>query len=121
MSGRSPRNRAWWIVVAAAMAPVGTACPSSPVVPEAPAAFTLHVANNSSEDIAYLYVAPVGSETWGRNLLGDDSQIPPGSSWPVQVAPGVYDLRAEDFERDPVGSVAGARIDRDSEWILQDE
>jgi len=85
------------------------------------AGVTLHVVNNSSDDVAYLYVAPTGSERWGQDLLGDANVIPPGSSWPVRVAPGTYDLKVEDFDHNVIDTVTGVRLTEDSEWVLSGE
>lgn len=56
---------------------------------------SLHVINDSSLELCYLYVSSSDSDEWGPDQLGD-STIPAGSDFMVEgLEPGTYDMRAE--------------------------
>jgi hypothetical protein len=110
-----------WVGAAVLAAIVLPGCPTGADEASEGARVTLHVVNNSSGDVAYLYVSPTGSERWGDDLLTNRNVIPPGSSWPVQLPPGTYDLKVEDFNHTTIQQVNGVRLTEDSEWVLYNE
>lgn len=56
---------------------------------------TLRVQNSSDFDIVELHVAPVGTTTWGPNLIVGDT-LAPGDSLTVGVVCDTYDVRLVD-------------------------
>jgi len=56
---------------------------------------SLTVANTGSTEICYVYISLPSEDTWGDDRLGSDQTISAGSSVLFNVAPGVYDVRAE--------------------------
>jgi hypothetical protein len=58
-------------------------------------AHTLTVVNNSSVDITRMYVAWSKTGRWGADLLGK-GVLRPGSSFPISLAAGEYDLMLVD-------------------------
>lgn len=67
---------------------------STMVVPTTTApTVTLTLANQSTETICFVYVAPAGSGEWGESLLVG-GVIVPGGVGTFEVPPGMYDLRA---------------------------
>jgi hypothetical protein len=95
---------------AATQAPVATE-----VATEAPAATEVatdvadsgttdfRITNNSSTEICYVQVSPVGNDTWGDDWLGKDTTIPAGSEFLVKgVANGDYDIRALDCKQNEI-------------------
>lgn len=56
---------------------------------------SLHIINNSSLELCYLYVSSSDSTDWGPDQLGD-STVPAGSDFTISgIEPGTYDMRAE--------------------------
>ena len=122
MIGTSMRIRlSGWMFAAALAAALLPGCPAGVNEASESDRVTLHVVNNSAGDVAYLYVSATGSDRWGEDLLTDASVIPPGSSWPVQLPPGTYDLKVEDFNHNAIQQVSGVRLTEDSEWVLYGE
>lgn len=63
----------------------------------------LELVNTSLKAIHHLYIAPTGTQQWGRDLLlgNTANTIPPGERRTiVNLAPAVYDLRLIDDEGD---------------------
>jgi len=114
------RSSVWWPVLLGVVLAVATGCPVVPVQPN-PQGVMLQIVNNSSEEIAYLYVSPQGSDAWGGDVLGSENTIPPGESFGVSVAPGNYDLMVEGFQHQEIGRRMGVQILEDSQWVLYDE
>ena len=108
-------------VLVAALAPAVAGCPPAPVEPESDGNVALIVVNNSTEEVAYLYVSPQQSDSWGADVLGTEQTIEPGQSFTVRVPPGVYDLMVENFDHEEVGRNMGVTIVEDSQWILYPE
>lgn len=116
--------RSWRLlscVLVAAFAPAVVGCPPPPVEPIADGNVSLIVVNNSTEEVAYLYVSPQQSEDWGQDVLGTENTIEPGQSFTVRVAPGVYDLMVQNFNHEEVGRNMGVPITEDVQWILYPE
>ena len=98
----------------------------SPMVPStsdpAPTVSTvsLRISNQSTEVICGIYVAPAGSGEWGDNLLGR-AIIEPGGAAAVEVAPGVYDLRAVNCFDVPLAEAPGVDVSTSFGWRIAAE
>jgi len=55
-----------------------------------PAEFT--IANESSEEICYAFISPVGAQNWGEDDLGGEEFIEPGASRMWLLPSGIYDV-----------------------------
>jgi hypothetical protein len=108
-------------VLVAALAPTLGGCPPAPVGPESDGNVSLIVVNNSTEEVAYLYVSPQQSDNWGADVLGTENTIEPGQSFTLRVPPGTYDLMVENFDHEEVGRNMGVTIAEDLQWILYPE
>jgi hypothetical protein len=78
------------------------------------AATTLDVLNNSGETIAYLYVSPSNSDTWGNDVLGDEVLAAGDSFRVTNLESGTYDLRAEDGDEDRIETLYNLELEGDS-------
>ena len=107
-----------WLVLLGLLGAAG--CPAPAVAPT-PTTVALEVVNNSSQEIAYLYASPQGSENWGADVLGNANSIPPGTSFAVQLAPGIYDLMVAGFDHQEIGRRMGVQLLEDSQWVLYGE
>jgi hypothetical protein len=113
--------RRWSVLFVVLAGLAATGCPVGPRGPEGVPVATLYVVNNSSDEVAYLYVAPTGSADWGPDVLGAENTIEPGQTFSVQVVPGTYDLVVQNFDRVELGRQGAVRIVEDAQWILYDE
>lgn len=82
---------------------------------------SLIVANSSSYDVFYVYLAPCSTSAWGNDILGSDVIIPGYQATWDGIPPGCYDIRAEDadagyWEEYGAGLVAGGTFT----WTLHD-
>jgi hypothetical protein len=70
---------------------------------DAARAAELELVNTSLKAIHHLYIAPTGTQRWGRDLLlgNTANTIPPGERRTiVNLAPAIYDLRLIDDDGD---------------------
>jgi hypothetical protein len=67
-----------------------------------PGTTSVALINNSSEDICYAYYYPVGSSSWGDNALWEGDVIAPGQRIWFSTPQGIFDLRAENCNRQEV-------------------
>jgi hypothetical protein len=107
-----------WLVLLGLLGAAG--CPP-PAVEPTTGTVALDVVNNSSDEIAYLYASPQGSENWGADVLGTANSIPPGTSFTVRVPPGTYDLMVEGFQHQELGRSMGVQLLVDSQWVVLGE
>ncbi|MEO7732133.1 MAG: hypothetical protein ABIY55_14255 [Kofleriaceae bacterium] len=81
---------------------------------------TLTVHNESQYDITDLYVAPVGSRTWGPNLLHSGEVIFAGDQLTLTAACGTYDVQVIDETNvDCVVPDVDLCLN-DADWIVHD-
>lgn len=81
---------------------------------------TLTVHNESRYDITDLYVAPVGSRTWGPNLLNPGEVIFAGDQLTLTTACGTYDVQVIDETNvDCVVPDVDLCLN-DADWIVRD-
>ncbi|NDJ55276.1 MAG: hypothetical protein GYB68_19565 [Chloroflexi bacterium] len=80
---------------------------------------TLTVTNNSTEDICNVRISEVTDEFWGDSDLGAFRRIGPGESLNFNVAPGDYDLRAENCSDAVILEEYGFTITTTFTWTVQ--
>jgi hypothetical protein len=73
--------------------------------------------NNSGVDIWYVYVSPTSDSTWGDDDLGADI-VPNGSTYTFQVAPGNYDLKAEDSSHNQIDVQWDVSVSGTTYWTI---
>lgn len=79
---------------------------------------SLEVVNESEDTIAYLYISPSDSTTWGDDWLGADV-IDPGASYIVGDVPrGVYDIKAADPDEDNIEILYKVTLYGQSSWTV---
>jgi hypothetical protein len=79
---------------------------------------SLEVINESEDTIAYLYISPSDSTTWGDDWLGDDV-IGAGTSYVVGGIPrGTYDVQAADLEEESVEVVYNVDLSGQHTWTV---
>ena len=108
-----------WLVLLVLLGAAG--CPPPAVDQPASDTVALEVVNNLSQEIAYLYVSPQGSENWGADVLGTANSIPPGTAFTVRVPPGTYDLMVEGFQHQQLGEASAVQLFVDSQWVVLGE
>ena len=80
----------------------------------------LKVSNQSTEVVCGVYIARAGTGEWSDNLLGR-AIIEPGETAVVEVAPGVYDLRADNCFDVPLAEAAGVSVSASLGWRITTE
>ena len=81
----------------------------------------LYVANETSEDICYLYIAPTVEEEWGENILGDWELIPyEEGRRAFYLEPDTYDVLAEDCDGEEMASEFELDLTEDYLWTISD-
>lgn len=87
---------------------------------DAPVLVELVIANEGSETICYVYIAPADSDSWGADQLGEDTIIAPGESFSVyDIPPNTYDLLAEDcYENMLAESKGEPLVDEVYTWTI---
>jgi hypothetical protein len=96
------------VETAAPLPPAETQPPVETQPPPSSGGFT--VVNDTGETLCYLYISPTSSDTWGDDWLGSTGTIGNGESRSFDVAPGDYDLRAEDCDTARLGEIFGVTV-----------
>jgi hypothetical protein len=79
---------------------------------------SLEVANEADETIAYLYISPVESDSWGENWLGD-VVVAAGDQYAVEGIPrGPYDIQVADASDETIESVFNVELSGMSTWSV---
>lgn len=102
------RRRLIVLAVAALLLLAVLAC--SPLSSGGGSSGNLTLVNNSGTTVCYVYISPVTDTTWGDDWLGSSETISNGSSRGFTVAPGDYDLRADDCNHNVLDDTRGVRI-----------
>lgn len=77
--------------------------------------------NESSIELCYVYISPTTSDDWGDDWLGGKETILPGDGVRIfYVAPGVYDLLAQDCDGEDVITETEIELDSDTDWTISD-
>jgi hypothetical protein len=79
---------------------------------------TLRVQNSSDFDIVEIHVAPVGTVTWGRNLIEGDV-LAPGEALTLGVNCDTYDARLVDSDGVPCELHDLDLCLNNADWIIQ--
>lgn len=79
----------------------------------------LTLVNQSGQTVCYVYISPVTDTTWGEDQLDASEVIDAGSSRTFDVAPGAYDLRADDCSRAVLAEERGVTVTAEGiTWTL---
>ena len=79
----------------------------------------LVVVNESDFEIAYMFISPSDSDSWGADWLASKEIIPATTGKRVFfVSPGTYDLKADDLSEELVAQEEAAQIDDYSTWTV---
>lgn len=79
----------------------------------------LVIDNQSSFEICYAYVSPVGAKNWGEDDL-DDQTVPPGSSVSITIAAGSYDILTQGCDEEIITEDRDLDIPADSTYTVTD-
>ncbi len=77
---------------------------------------TLLLDNASGETICYVYISPTADTSWGPDRLENDEVIPAWENRAFTLAPGSYDLRADDCNQEMLGMQWGFELIEDAVW-----
>jgi len=79
---------------------------------------SLEVINESDDTIAYLYISPSDSTTWGDDWLGEDV-IDVGVSYVVgEIPPDTYDIMATDLDEDSIEVLYNVALSGQKNWTV---
>ena len=77
---------------------------------------SLEVFNASDEVIAYLYISPVDSDSWGGDWLGE-AVIDVGSGFTADgIPPGVYDIQAANMDDESIEMAFSVELSTSRSW-----
>lgn len=81
----------------------------------------LHLVNNSSTAICYVYIAPTTADTWGQDWMGSKEVIDAqGGERLFYVQPGPYDLLVKDCEGQELLTQKNVDLTSDKRWTISD-
>lgn len=103
------------VLVGCAPAPTGPVPVSTATVMSA---VTVTLANETTEVICSVYVAPVDQGEWGDNLLGPGEVVMPGEAVVFEIKPGVYNLRADNCFDYPLAQEQAVKISAPLGWKI---
>lgn len=84
-----------------------------------PSETTLRVINNTGDALCYVYIVPVGSESWGSDWLGEDNTISPSQAFIIDVETGMYHLRAENCDHEMLAESLDQHLQGDMHWVVE--
>lgn len=92
------------VLACSPLAPAATPTPEPTPTPSALPGLAgsgaiITVSNSSARSVCYLQISPSASDAWGEDWLGDTATLDSGTSLAFQIAPGTYDIRAQDCDR----------------------
>lgn len=115
------RKTAWLLLVFAAWLVGCAAGPTGPVpvsTATAVSVLTVTLANETTEVICSVYIAPVDRGEWGDNVLGPGEVVMPGDAAVFEVLPGTYDLRADNCFDYPLAQERTVEIAAPLHWVV---
>lgn len=81
----------------------------------------LHLINNSSVAICYVYIAPTTADNWGKDWMGSREVIDEkGGERLFYVKPGSYDLLVKDCEGQDLVTEQNVELTSDKSWTISD-
>jgi len=83
------------------------------------ATVSLQVQNGTSREIYYLYISPTTDPNWGPDVLGART-LSPGETDTYQLAPGQWDIKAEDAGHNQLFVMRGATVAENSVLTLHE-
>jgi hypothetical protein len=79
---------------------------------------SLEVVNDTDDDIAYLYISPTDSDSWGEDWLGDEV-IMAGDTYVVgDIPPGTYDVKAVNLDEESIEIVYNIDMTGERTWTV---
>ncbi len=75
--------------------------------------------NATAGHICYVYISPTDADDWGDDRLGEEETIPPDEERAFQIAPGHYDLRADDCDGAVVDDVRDVNVQVQVLWAIR--
>lgn len=78
----------------------------------------LEVTNSTGQSICYIFISPSASESWGKDWLSTEKILETGQTAVFEVAPGQYDLRADDCDRRTVEERNDVDLTADTAWTV---
>lgn len=91
--------------------------PQADTLPLEEAEIILH--NATAGHICYVYISPTDADSWGDDRLGGEETIPPGGERAFLIAPGHYDLRADDCDGAVVDDVRAVNVQVQVLWAIR--
>jgi len=79
----------------------------------------LQVENTSTTEICFIYIVPQVTEGWGDDQLGSVESILPGDGRIFFLVPGVYRLRTEDCDHNPLQETNSFDLTTGSIWTVE--
>lgn len=78
----------------------------------------LQVENASTAEICFIYIVSQNNEDWGEDQLGRVESILPDEGRIFFLVPGVYRLRAEDCDHNPLQETEAFDLNIGSIWLV---
>lgn len=80
---------------------------------------SLEVLNTSDERIAYLYISPVDSDSWGQDWLGDEVIEAEGSYVVEGIPRGSYDMQVTNADDEAIETVFNVDMSGSKSWTVE--
>lgn len=80
---------------------------------------SIRVVNWAKAEICFVFISPVGTGDWGEDQLGGVESIMPEARRLFFVAPGLYNLRAEDCNKNVLSEVDNFDPSNGLDWSIQ--
>lgn len=79
------------------------------------------VKNTSSIEICYIFISPSGNDSWGDDWLGAKESIEAQDGRRIfYLAPGTYDLLAQNCDQEDLIQEQGVDINEETTWTISD-
>ncbi|MFP4345860.1 MAG: serine/threonine protein kinase [Anaerolineales bacterium] len=79
----------------------------------------LHLKNNSTRDVCYIYISPNTSDSWGEDRLGPRASLRAAEGERIFFIPaGTYDLMALDCDQNQLVEERNVDIRRETTWTI---
>jgi len=77
--------------------------------------------NDLETEICYVFISPSTGDDWGDDWMSQAEQVPPGGRRMFYVAPGTYDMRADDCNENTLVEEYEMDLSEDTTWNLFNE